>query len=82
MKVKKWMAAIAFVMFISGTFIQEAFAETWKMCIRDRYKPPPLGGRASAAFLFPILTDVSGGDFGGHGPARQIDTSTVLLKYQ
>lgn len=27
---KKWMAAIAFVMFISGTFIQEAFAETWK----------------------------------------------------
>ena len=30
LKVKKWMAAIAFVMFISGTFIQEAFAETWK----------------------------------------------------
>lgn len=30
MKVKKWMAAVSFAMFISGTFIQEAFAGTWK----------------------------------------------------
>lgn len=37
MKVKKWMAAIAFVMFISGTFIQEAFAETWKQGMNGDY---------------------------------------------